>query len=200
MATQLDTDFLSEYISMERVSGETQVHVYGAIYQRPRLVQAMTRCFERGSGDAIEIGCMSGKTSAFLAQVCQQYDRTLVCVDPWKDIVEWIDYSSFYAEFMGNISPYKDCVQVIRNFSQDLEAVALIREHEYAFAFVDGDHSYQLVLADLRTVLPITKYAVASDDHRYNPGVKRANLEASKEFPNWDFRAFDDFREAWFLK
>jgi len=198
--SKLDMDFFAEFIQMEQESGETAVHVYGAIYQRVRLVQAAIKCFERGSGDALEIGCMAGGTSMLLAEVCQRYGRTLVCVDPWEDFVEWIDYSKFYPEFKANIAPYEDSVRVIRKFSQTPEAIKLIREHEYGFVFVDGDHHYQPVLTDLRTVLPITKYAVASDDHRYNPGVQQADLEASKEFPDWDYQTFDDFREAWFLK
>lgn len=198
----LDTEFFNHYIPLEKGSGEQRVHVYGAMYQRVRLVAALERCFERDFGDAIEIGCMGGKTSKLLAEVCQRYGRTLVCVDPWVNMpgYEWIDFEAHYPVFLEAIEPFKNNVQVIKLPSQDPDAIRTIQEREYAFAFVDGDHAYEPALEDLRTILPITTCAVASDDHRYDSRVQQANKQAAEEFPGWRFRQFADFREAWFLR
>ena len=198
----LDTEFFAEYVKREKGSGEEVEHVYGATYQRPRLVDALQRCFSRGSGDAIEIGCMGGGTSVLLAQVCADYGRTLVCVDPWKNMkgYDWIDFEAHYPVFLEKIKPYADHIKIIRLESQNQVAIQLIQEHEYAFAFVDGDHSQWGARVDLQTVLPVTKYAVASDDHRYDTRVQAAHVQIVTEFPDWQFQSFEDFREAWFTK
>jgi len=200
--TNLDAEFFSQYIPLEKGSDEQRVHVYGATYQRPRLVAALEHCFERDLGDAIEIGCMGGKTSKLLAEVCQRYGRTLVCVDPWVNMpgYEWIDFAAHYPVFLETVAPFMDSIQIIKLLSQDPVAIEMIQERQYAFAFVDGDHAYEPALGDLRTVLPITTCAVASDDHRYDTRVQKANEQAAGEFPGWGFHAFADFREGWFLR
>lgn len=199
---KLSAKFFADYVALEKASNEKRVHVYGATYQCPRLVDALRHCFRRGTGNAIEIGCMAGATSKLLAQVCAEYDRTLVCVDPWKNMPrhDWIDFETPFVTFMEVIAPYADRVQVIRLPSQNPLAIQLIQEHEYAFAFVDGDHAMESVRVDLQTVLPVTKYAVASDDHRYETQVQAAHAQIVKEFPDWKFKPFADFREAWFIK
>jgi len=199
---KLDTNFLSKFVLQEQASGETQVHVYGATYQRPRLVQALIRCLEHGPGDAIEIGCMGGGTSVLLAEICQRYGRTLVCVDPWVNMpgYEWIDFAAHYPVFLETVAPFMDSIQIIKLPSQDPVAIEMIQERQYAFAFVDGDHAYVPALEDLRTILPITTCAVASDDHRYDTRVQAANAQAAREFTDWHFSAFADFREGWFLR
>lgn len=206
---KLDAQFFQPFIKMERIVNledpefcERQPHVYGALHQRPRLVAALERCLNRGDGDVIEIGCLNGGTSELLAEVCQRYGRTLVCVDPWADIpgCKWAKFSTSYPVFLKAVAPYKDCVRVIRMASQDPKAIMAIQEHEYAFAFVDGWHEKDYVVTDLHTVLPITKYAVASDDHRYDMGVQAAHKKIRPEFPDWEFLEFADFREAWFTK
>lgn len=193
---------LNRYESVERTSDETRVHVYGATYQRPRLVAVLEYCFSCGPGDAIEIGCMGGGTSKVLAAACQRYGRKLVCVDPWKNMpgYDWIDFEAHYPVFLKVMRPYMDVIEIIKLPSQDAAAIAMIQQHEYAFAFVDGDHAYQPALTDLHTVLPLVTCAVASDDHRYDTRVQQANLEAAAEFTDWSFVASDDLREAWFLK
>ena len=198
----LDVKFFADYIEKEKASGEEAVHIYGATYQRPRLVDALRRCFRRGSGDAIEIGCMAGGTSKLLAEVCADYGRTLVCVDPWKnmDDYKWIDFAAHYPLFLEAIKPYADHVKVIRLESQKPVTIQRIQEREYAFAFVDGDHSQEGARVDLQTVLPVTKYAVASDDHRYDTRVQEAHRQIVGEFKDWQFQSFEDFREAWFTK
>jgi len=195
-------EILDKYVCLEKDSSESRVHVIGATYQRDRLVAALRLSFQKCRGDAIEIGCMSGGTSVMLAEVCKEFDRKLVCVDPWANLpgYEWIDFESKYCVFLETVADYMDFIEVIRLKSQDPEAVERIQKHKYAFAFVDGGHETDLVIADLKTVMPCTDFIIASDDHRYDVGVQLAHETIKNVYPEWTFHSSPYFREAWFIK
>ena len=82
-------------------------------------------------------------------------------------------------------------VEMVRDFS--VPALAAFDDHSISFAYVDGDHSYEGVSADLKALFPKMKIGgiMAFDDyHRrgwWGDGVIRAINEFLGQHPR-DFR------------
>lgn len=142
-----------------------------------------------GDGDTlVEVGSWMGKSAVYLARRVQESGKRLrvVCVDPWKGTpgtqLEAIvaNYGgSVFQEFQRNVAE-AGCDDVIEAVVlPSVEGAKLFEDESLAFVFLDGDHSYEAVHADIRAWLPKLKRggALAGHDYDRRDTVRRAVLE-----------------------
>lgn len=152
---------------------------------RQRFLQKLPK-----GGLAVEIGVWQGEFSSTILELIDP--DTLVLIDPWAHIVD----DSHSEAFVGRTDTSKmdrifakvsnkfkkeiaaGQVRMVRDFS--VPALAGFKDSSISFAYVDGDHSYDGVKADLAALFPKMKIGgiMAFDDyHRrgwWGDGVIRA--------------------------
>lgn len=150
-------------------------------------------------GLAIEIGVWHGDFSGTILELIKP-DK-LVLIDPWAHIVDDSHTEAFVgrtgSDKMDRIfkkvqNRFKEeilagKVSMIRDFS--VPALKTFEDESISFAYVDGDHSYEGVKADLEALFPKMKNGgvMAFDDyHRrgwWGDGVIRAIHEFMGQHP-----------------
>lgn len=136
----------------------------------------------------VESGAWVGRSTAFLAVELLNSNRQfkLISVDHWQGAsgteVE-IEYygNEFqtrdpYQEFLKNIEPVKDYVQICKMSSPD--AAKIFEDHSIDFVSIDDDHSYAGALASISAWIPKVKPGgfIGGDDLPW-PGVGQAVRE-----------------------
>ena len=141
-------------------------------------------------GIAVEIGVWQGDFSPTIIELITP-DK-LVLIDPWAHIEDDSHAEAFVCRtgktkmdriFDGVVKKFETeiaagQVALIRDFS--VPALAQFTDQSISFAYVDGDHSYEVVSADLAALFPKMKRGgiMAFDDyHRrgwWGDGVIRA--------------------------
>ena len=131
-------------------------HIFGIPTHMPlrqRLVLTQTALELPEGFVVLEIGSYLGASTAFLAAAALQKAGTVHAVDTWMNNAmgaegEW----DTWIQFQANVAPFKDVIVTHRGRSADVHA----REGDIPcdMLFIDGDHSYEGVLTDLRTWLP----------------------------------------------
>ena len=145
-------------------------------------------------GTGVEIGVQRG----FFSQHILRYWRgeRLNCVDPWrefpqeeydepKDNVPQIQHDAFYRETLTRLKPFGNRARVHRTTSE--KAASLIDANSLDFVFIDAQHHYEAVLADMNTWFPKLRPGGLMAGHDwgvdYGPprfGVKKAVIEFSR--------------------
>lgn len=127
----------------------------------------------------VEIGSYLGASSSFLASAAKEKDGILYCVDTWKN--EGMDEAprDTYEEFIQNTKHYENwiipmrgkSVEVAKDFNIDIDML-----------FIDGDHSYQAVKADVDAWFPKLKNGaiVVFHDCGWAEGVQKVIEEIVK--------------------
>ena len=150
-------------------------------------------------GVAVEIGVWQGEFSPTILKLLEP--SQLFLIDPWKHIGE----ESHTAAFVGRTEDEKmEAIfqKVVTSFEKEIEegkvgiirdfsvpALKLFDDESISFAYVDGDHSYEGVTADLEALFPKIKSGgiMAFDDyHRrgwWGDGVIRAVNEFLGKHP-----------------
>lgn len=133
----------------------------------------------------VEIGSWFGKSAAFMAVEIANSKKPIKfdCVDPWTDggndlrhkTVGW-EKDALYKAFIRNIQPVRNYITAVR--APSLEAAERYEDRTLDFVLIDGDHSYEACLADIKAWMPKVKRGgtLAGDDHNW-AGVKRACRE-----------------------
>jgi hypothetical protein len=122
-----------------------------------------------------EIGCWKGRSTYALLSACA---GDVYAVDHWlgsptaMDFYQEAEVSDVYAVFLANVGHFPN-LRVVRKSSA--EAVADVPAVD--MVFVDGDHEYEQVRADLRIWTSKARRIVCGHDFNW-PGVHRAVLEA----------------------
>ena len=132
----------------------------------------------RNPGDIVEIGCDTGESSRFLAELAQRHGRRLIAIDPWFATPERPEGTSF-ARFQENIRPFAHVVDVVRRSSLDADVKALVSQRSLAFAYVDGLHTYYAALSDIRMVSHC-RGTIAVDDVSYGFQIMLALRRAAR--------------------
>jgi len=127
----------------------------------------------------VEIGSYLGASSSFLASAAKEKNGTLYCIDTWKN--EAMDEAprDTYGQFIQNTKHYKNwivpmrgkSVEVAKDFNKDIDML-----------FIDGDHSYQAVKADVDAWFPKLKNGaiVVFHDCGWAEGVQKVIEEIVK--------------------
>lgn len=99
----------------------------------------------------------------------------------------------FYEEMLQKLAPYKDKIEIIKQSSE--EAVKLFPDKSLDFVYIDGCHTYDVVLQDLTLWLPKIKSKGFLCGHDFNNKCTPDVVKAVKAFchqKNLSLFALDD--------
>tara|TARA_B100001121_G_scaffold272159_1_gene258520 strand:- start:491 stop:1192 length:702 start_codon:yes stop_codon:yes gene_type:complete len=97
----------------------------------------------------LEIGSYEGRSAIFFADLFK--DSKISCVDTWvgSDEHKHINFNSIENNFDHNIKPLKDKGKLIK-FKMTSDEFFKINNNKFDFIYIDGDHSNDQVLKDLK--------------------------------------------------
>jgi predicted O-methyltransferase YrrM len=127
----------------------------------------------------IEIGTCRAESTYQLLDKCPNIKK-LTTVDPYKAYNDWVGeidqtvLDRFLKIAKTNIKKFGKRVNMLRETSAN--AASGFKSESVDFIFVDGDHSYDVTLADCEAYYPLLKKGgiFAGHDYQTLPDVKRA--------------------------
>lgn len=134
-------------------------HIFGipthmTVRERLMLMQAALELPEGFT--VVEVGSYLGASTAFLGAAAVQRGGTVHAVDTWMNDAMGAEGSwDTWNEFRANTELFADYIVAHRGTSADVQSE--IGEVPCDMLFIDGDHSYDAVITDLRTWLPSLK-------------------------------------------
>jgi predicted O-methyltransferase YrrM len=126
------------------------------------------------SGSVIaEIGSYLGASACFLASGGWGRVSRVYCIDTWENDAMSEGPRKTFDDFLENISMFKNVMVPLKGKS--IEVVKLLGG-PVDLLFLDGDHSYEAVVTDLKTYLPKVKAGglLILHDWGWAEGVQRA--------------------------
>lgn len=152
----------------------------------------------------VEVGSWKGKSAAFMAVEILNRNPSIRfhCVDTWLGSVEHQEGGPFadehaingtlYEHFLENIKPVKHVINPIRMDS--ISASKLFTDRTLEFVFIDADHSYEGVSADIKAWKPklIPGGFLCGHDINWSQDVVRA---VSENVPEYQIRG-----SCWFYQ
>jgi hypothetical protein len=125
------------------------------------------------SYNVVEIGCWKGRSTKVLLDSCS---GIVYAVDKWEGTNDqtgaMVLLQDVYSEFVKNVGHY-DNIEIIKELSLD----AAKKINSVDMVFIDADHSYEAVKADIEAWLPKCDKFICGHDYDY-PDVKKAVDEA----------------------
>ncbi len=129
--------------------------------------------------EVAEVGAFKGRTTTALAEACR---GMVYAIDHWEGdddgnkVLRGIyDKENVEAVFDENMKPYANVVKIRK---PSVEATKVVKG-EVDMVFIDGEHTYESVKADIEAWLPITRRLLCGHDYSNEwPGVVRAVTEA----------------------
>lgn len=114
----------------------------------------------------VEVGCLHGRSAYAMLTACP---GPVYCIDPWSD--------DGWRSFMGSCGHFPN-VRPMREASPGAAA----KVGPVDMVFLDGDHDYAAVIADIEAWLPLTNKLLCGHDYTVGPdgapggfpGVKQA--------------------------
>lgn len=140
-----------------------------------------------GALKIIEVGVWHGRTTKVLAEAT---GGVVFAVDTWEGVPGDSDQQERYyraardswSVFLRNLGPEIATGKVVPIKSDSVKAAArLLNDHgpTFDYIFIDADHRYEAVRADIEAYLPLLAPGGLFAGHDYHwPGVKRAVDEA----------------------
>ena len=129
----------------------------------------------------VEVGSWKGKSASYLAVeiINSKKNIKLYCVDTWKGSAEHqfdqiIIEDKLYELFLNNVKTLLNVITPIRQNS--IEASKLFEDDSLDIVFINADHSYDAVKADIEAWYPKVKNKGILAGHDYGgwPDVTRA--------------------------
>jgi Methyltransferase domain len=135
----------------------------------------------------VEIGSFKGRSSSFLAvEIANSRKKIkLDCVDTWlgssehqvgqshedEDVIN----NQLFEVFIRNMQPVAGYYNAVRSDSQT--AASFYSDNSLDFVFIDADHSYDSILADIKTWQPKIKQCgiIAGHDNFHYPVQQAVN-------------------------
>lgn len=145
-----------------------------------------------------EVGVHTGMMTSMLLRGCPQLK--LYAVDNWwavppkptdpEKLKNWVDVglagrnpARDRSRFKERTAPYKDRLTVL--YGDSVEMATRVEDNSLDFVFIDADHRYESVIADLKAWVPKVKDDGIVCGHDYDhprfPGVTQAVFEAFGE-------------------
>jgi predicted O-methyltransferase YrrM len=120
-----------------------------------------------------EVGVKSGGLTAKLASLLP--DATIVGVDPWRFYPDWPSWDN--AKHLRHEEAFDRVMarypkRIFKMKMSSLEAAAKIADDSLDLVFLDGDHSYSSVRADIDAWLPKVRKGGVLSGHDYNNTAK----------------------------
>lgn len=145
-----------------------------------------------GSGSRfVEIGCWKGRSAAFMAVEINNSGKTIAfdCVDTWKGSEtehehmsdHYVKTDSLYEKFMANTDRVKHIITPV--IGDSVQVANQYEDDSLDFVFIDGDHRYDCVFADINAWLPKVKVGgvISGHDYGWCSDVRRAVHEVFGE-------------------
>lgn len=156
----------------------------------PTLYESIVNNAEDGQ-HFVEIGSWRGKSSAFLAVEIVNSGKKIKfdCIDTWQGSTNeelhqndpGVVNDTLFDEFVENMKPVEGHYTAIRNTS--VAAADLYENDSLDFVFIDAQHDYENVTADIGAWLPKVKPGGILAGHDLpHPPVRQAVLDWN--FPN----------------
>ena len=142
-----------------------------------RLYSKAVDLFPTGS-HFVEIGCWKGKSSVFMAVEIINSGKKIKfdCIDTFieKDSHLDLEMNLVLNEFKKNIEPVNHIINLIHADSST--TAANYQDESIDFIFIDGDHSYEGVIKDLKAWIPKIKKTgvISGHDYGWHPPVHKA--------------------------
>lgn len=153
------------------MSSQPEIFSHLTAAERDKLTE-LARRLPKGAV-AVEIGSYLGASACALAEGLQDIGGRLFAIDTWTNLAMSEGPRDTFADFRRNTASYGETIQPIRGTSLD---VAPSFPRTIDFLFVDADHSYEAVRADLEAWRPHLARAalVVMHDYGWAEGVRRA--------------------------
>jgi predicted O-methyltransferase YrrM len=121
-----------------------------------------------------------GASATVLAAAAKTRGGHVFCVDTWRNDAMSEGGRDTYGEFLQNTKPYSNWITPLRGQSSEI-AASFTQPTD--LLFIDGDHSYDGVMADLHCWLPKLRDGgwLVMHDWGWAEGVKRAVQEVVVE-------------------
>ena len=118
-------------------------------------LERTVRAVARPGMQCLEVGTWLGNSAIRTARVCQEYGGRLFCVDWWRGsegvavLEETAAEHDIFAMFLDNVerAGLTDTIVPMRLRSAD--AAPALTDHFFDHIFIDGDHRYTSVRADI---------------------------------------------------
>lgn len=162
------------------------------------------------SGDAVEIGVAEGRNAEVL--ISQDSIKKLYLIDAWTRLEQpgdggntqsWHDRN--YIEAQQRVSQHKDKAVFLKGLSQDM--IKQIPDDSLVLAYIDGDHSFEGALRDLRAIYSKVKKGGIIAGHDYlnlSYGVNLAVTEFLENRTHVKLHVIEEDEESmasfWFIK
>ena len=117
------------------------------------LLYKLTLSLESNS-TIVEIGSYLGASSCFLGCAAKNRGHKVYCVDTWQNDAMTEGQKDTFIQFMENTKDVSNFIYPLRGKSTE---VANIFTETIGLIFIDGDHSYEGVKADVKSWLPKLK-------------------------------------------
>jgi len=126
----------------------------------------------------VEIGSWRGRSTAYMCVEIANSGKNIKfdAVDTWAGSIDEPEHQNdpsvvndtLYNEFLANLEPVKQYVTPVRMTST--EAAATYADNTLDFVFIDAQHDYDSVHADILAWWPKVKIGGIIAGHDYNPG------------------------------
>lgn len=149
----------------------------------PRLYYTAVQYFPTNS-HFVEIGSWKSRSAAFMAVEINNSGKNIRfdCVDTWTGSVtedghqndQYVKTGSLYEKFLSNTEAVKHIITPKRGDS--VQMAATYQDTSLDFVFIDGDHRYECVKADIKAWLPKMKRGgiLAGHDYGWCQDVRKA--------------------------
>jgi predicted O-methyltransferase YrrM len=156
----------------------------------PNLYKWIVSRFDSGSR-FVEVGSWKGRSAAFMGVEIHNSGKTIGfdCVDTWKGSEteeahqndQYVKTDTLYDKFVQNTERVQHIVKPVVGLS--VEVAKQYTHDSLDFVFIDGDHRYECVLADIQAWLPKVKAGgiIAGHDYGWCSDVRRAVHEVFGE-------------------
>jgi len=140
------------------------------------------------NGKAVEIGAYSGEGT----EVISKYFKEVLAVDPWINGYDLNDVASHQCPMKFVFEAFQNRTKKLGNvfFSRgkSLDALEFVRDESLDMVYVDGDHRYEAVVADIEGWKPKLRKGGVMAGHDWSfPAVQKA---LSETLGKVDFKLF----------